>query len=298
MIMNALKWWKAIPATVLLIMLSISLYAASMQKIESALESARKDLRIIMAAEERIYSELEKLKTSEDMSPDTLKDYNTYLIRVQAMIVENRKKVAKLEALSAKYTTRKATHGTSSSDDTSAMLNPSIPEEQVVDEVTALDRQLDSSLADFDEMLLKELDLIQTKSSEKLQDLAQEAEAAAQRLRDKGIEIDSDAKVESADSPQDSSEEAKEADKEKGALEAGKESRSKDGRDDTAVTSKKDKSREGVQGSSRHPKNRYDPRDDDIVARQLREAAEKESDPELKEKLWKEYEQYKKNVRK
>jgi hypothetical protein len=33
--------------------------------------------------------------------------------------------------------------------------------------------------------------------------------------------------------------------------------------------------------------------DDDIVARQLREAAEKETDPELKEKLWKEYEEYK-----
>ena len=33
--------------------------------------------------------------------------------------------------------------------------------------------------------------------------------------------------------------------------------------------------------------------DDDIVARQLREAAEKESDPELKEKLWEEYRKYK-----
>jgi hypothetical protein len=205
--------------------------------------------------------------------------------------------VAKLEALSAKYAKRKVTPETSSSDDTSAMLNPSIPEEQVVDEVTALDRQLDSSLADFDEMLLEELDLIQAKSSEKLQDLAEAADAAAQRLRDKGIEIDSDSKVESADSYQDSSEEAKEANKEKGALEADKESRSKEGRDDTAVTTK-DKSREGAEGSSRHPKNRYDPRGDDIVARQLREAAEKESDPELKEKLWKEYEQYKKNVRK
>jgi hypothetical protein len=30
------------------------------------------------------------------------------------------------------------------------------------------------------------------------------------------------------------------------------------------------------------------------VARQIREAAEKETDPELKEKLWKEYEEYKK----
>jgi hypothetical protein len=32
--------------------------------------------------------------------------------------------------------------------------------------------------------------------------------------------------------------------------------------------------------------------DEDIVARQLREAAEKETDPVLREKLWKEYEAY------
>lgn len=35
------------------------------------------------------------------------------------------------------------------------------------------------------------------------------------------------------------------------------------------------------------------PEDDDIVARQLREAAEKEPDPELKNKLWEEYWRYK-----
>jgi hypothetical protein len=297
MIMNTSKRWKAIQAAVLLLALSASLYAASTQKIESALESARRDLRISMATEERISLELEKLRKSEDISPDIIDDYNTYLIRVQAMVAENRKKVEKMEALSAKYNTRKATRGISSSGDTSAMLDPSIPEEQVVDEVTALDRQLDSSLAEFDEMLLKELDLIQAKSSEKLQDLAQEAEAAAQRLRDKGIDIDSDSKAETEDSHKASTEESKEAEKEKGALGAGKERRSKESRDDTALTTK-DKSRGGAEGSPRHPKNRYDPKDDDIVARQLREAAEKESDPELKEKLWKEYEQYKKNVRK
>ena len=33
--------------------------------------------------------------------------------------------------------------------------------------------------------------------------------------------------------------------------------------------------------------------DDDIVARQLREAAEREVDPVLKEKLWREYRSYK-----
>ena len=36
-----------------------------------------------------------------------------------------------------------------------------------------------------------------------------------------------------------------------------------------------------------------DGRDDDIVARQLREAADKESDPVLREKLWEEYRKYK-----
>jgi hypothetical protein len=36
--------------------------------------------------------------------------------------------------------------------------------------------------------------------------------------------------------------------------------------------------------------------DDDIVARRLRKAAEAETDPELKEKLWKEYVEYKKNA--
>jgi hypothetical protein len=37
--------------------------------------------------------------------------------------------------------------------------------------------------------------------------------------------------------------------------------------------------------------------DDDVVARRLRKAAEGETDPELKEKLWKEYIEYKKNAK-
>jgi hypothetical protein len=36
--------------------------------------------------------------------------------------------------------------------------------------------------------------------------------------------------------------------------------------------------------------------DDDVVARRLRKAAEAETDPELKEKLWKEYIEYKKGA--
>jgi len=49
-------------------------------------------------------------------------------------------------------------------------------------------------------------------------------------------------------------------------------------------------------GSGAPDRSRPSGEDDDIVARRLRRAAEQETDPELKEKLWKEYTEYKRNV--
>ena len=295
--MKTFKWSNAVLTGILLLVLCVSLYAATRQRIELALESARKDLRISIATEEQIASELTKLKKSWDESSDIVEDYELYLSRVQAMVAENRKLVAKMEALNTRYDTRKASDGPTYSDDTEAMMNPAIPEEQVVDEVVALDRQLDSSLAEFDEMLLKELDLIRAKSSERMRDLAEEAAAVAERLRDQGIEINTDAEEESAQSEQRSSEAQKKAETEENISGTGKENKYEEGKDDTKFTDR-DKFRKGVEGSRNHPENRYDPKDDDIVARQLREAAEGETDPELRKKLWKEYEQYKKNISK
>lgn len=51
--------------------------------------------------------------------------------------------------------------------------------------------------------------------------------------------------------------------------------------------------RPGAQGA---PPDVADASGDDVVARQLREAAEKEQDPELKEKLWEEYRKYKRGA--
>lgn len=50
----------------------------------------------------------------------------------------------------------------------------------------------------------------------------------------------------------------------------------------------------GGNGPSTPPADIPDGRDDDVVARQLREAAMAETDPELREKLWQEYRNYKK----
>lgn len=52
----------------------------------------------------------------------------------------------------------------------------------------------------------------------------------------------------------------------------------------------------GGAGPNAVPADIPDGRDDDIVARQLREAAMKETDPELRERLWEEYRQYKKST--
>ena len=290
--MNIVKWLKASIAGVLALLLSVGLHAATRQEIEAALESTRRDLRISIAAEKRIASDLEKLKKSENASPDIIENYEVYLSRVHAMVVEHLDTLAKMDALYARYDTDNSSERLSDQDDTASIINPEIPEEQVVDEVAALDRQLDSSLIEFDEMLLKELDLIYAKSSERMRDLAKEAAAAAERLREKGIDVDTAYEEGDIGSEQGTTEAEKTSETEAGDFETGEGSESAEAMGEGEAAAR-DTSREGVEGARRHPKNRYDPKNDDIVARQLREAAESEKDPVLREKLWKEYEKYK-----
>jgi len=51
----------------------------------------------------------------------------------------------------------------------------------------------------------------------------------------------------------------------------------------------------GGSGNGRSAREIPDGSDDDIIARRLRKAAEQETDPELRDKLWHEYLEYKKN---
>jgi hypothetical protein len=56
------------------------------------------------------------------------------------------------------------------------------------------------------------------------------------------------------------------------------------------------RSSKGSSPTSSAPPGTPDGSDDDVIARQLREAAENEADPELKKKLWEEYARYKKDL--
>jgi hypothetical protein len=252
---------------------------------DARLEEARENLQTSRETEKRIASELEQLKKSGDASAEAIKDYEEYLSRVRAMTAENRKIVEQMEAAYNRHTAGETSSNSAVSNELDKMADPNIPEEQTVDEVAALDKKFNESLARFDDKLLREMDAIRAGSAKKLQDLAQEAADAAKRLREQGVDVDSAG-----------SESSEETDAQKETSEGDRETETTGGAADTETASQ-DGSRKGGKGGSSDDRHRTDYEDDDIVARQLREAAENETDPELKEKLWKEYEEYKKSSR-
>jgi hypothetical protein len=254
------------------------------QTADAKLAKARDDLRISQATEKRIAAELEALKKSGNTSDEDIRNYEAYLERVQAMVAENRRMVAKMETAYARHPS-----GKKNSSEPPKVSDQQIPEEQVQDQVEELDRQLGASLSEFDALLLKEMETIESESTAKMRDLAQEAADAARRLKEKGVEIDS-AESESAD---ETSEQGKTGEKDASRAEKSAETKQGGGDDKVATT---DTSKGEGSGPTKDRGSRYSKEDDDIVARQLREAAENETDPELKEKLWKEYEEYRKNT--
>lgn len=262
--------------------------AEAPQTAESKLEKAREDLRVSEATEQKIAAKLEQLKKSGNASAEDIRNYEIYHERVQDLVAENRKRVDQMERAYRQHASEgKATQEPAGSE-FSGSAEP-IPEEQAQDQVAELDRQLTASLNQFDAMLLKEMESIETQSAAKMRDLAQEAAEAAKRLKEKGVDLGT-AESESSD---EESQQGKTRDKKAAAEKDSSEAEQGDD-DDTVAASDRAK------GQGPAPKNdrrsRYSKEDDDIVARQLREAAENETDPELKEKLWKEYEEYKRNT--
>jgi len=248
---------------------------------DSKLEEARRNLRISEATEQRIASELEQLKQSGTASPETIKNYETYHESVKEMVAENRKIVEQMEAAKARHSSGAASTEAAGGGQAGDLHDPRIPEEQTTGEVAALDRQLNASLNQFDAKLLKEMDEIRDGSAEKMRDLAQEAAEAAKRLREKGVDVDTSGSESSEGSEEEAAQDREQTQAEQDAK--------------GSKSASTDSSRPGGKGAGGADQGRASYEDDDIVARQLREAAENETDPELKEKLWKEYDEYKKN---
>ena len=274
--------------------------------LEDRLATARLELEIGLATEQRILNELDRYRASGDASPDRIALYETYLDRVRQLTEEKRKRVRQLEQAQRRP-------GPAGSSQTPADPTPpamDVPEDRELDELRALQRELDQSIAAFDDMLLTESELARVQSDLKMQQLAQEAAQAARGLREadggggEGSE-DSATGMESGTSSSgggDETGETSEAEGMEGEEGETGETAQEGGRQETGDGRYRDKS--AAQSSSGQGKDAAAGaagqstagQDDDIVARQLREAAEKETDPVLKEKLWKEYHDYKKGL--
>lgn len=263
---------------------------ASQESAQSKLEAARETLRLSQATYDRIAGDLEQLKSSGNASPELIRNYEIYLQRVGEMRDENRRILERMEkAYEASPSTQKP-----APDPSEPKRDFKIPEEET-DRVAALDRRLKESLASFDEMLLKEMDKIRAASGEKMRGLAREAAAAAKGIKEAG---------ESSSEKSDSGDEKRQGEKGsqgENAERAQGTSKDKDSEVQGAQTGTEDRPSGSPSGKDDSTRLTGRPdssaQDDDIVARQLREAAEKETDPVLKEKLWKEYEEYKKSRR-
>ena len=131
---------------------------------------------------------------------------------------------------------------------------------------SALDQELDGALGEFDRQMREEM--------ERLAEETANAEREGSRAAGGGSGSDSSGGSANESKPSDG-----------GSTEEG-------GDSSGAVGG----SGPGATGSDRVPDDVGDGSDDDIVARQLREAAMTEEDPELREKLWEEYRRYKESI--
>jgi len=151
--------------------------------------------------------------------------------------------------------------------------------EQTLDEQLAvLEAELMSGLGDFDEMLLREQDRVRAKAP--MSD-AGAAGGGGAGAGDGSGDGSGEGDAGAAEGESAESGEGTEASQGTGGANAGMGGR------ESGPRPQRDGRKRGVPG------NIPNGDDDDVVARQLREAAEQETSPELKAKLWEEYRKYK-----
>jgi len=164
---------------------------------------------------------------------------------------------------------------------------PEVKAKTTDEELADLDHQLDASLGEFDEMLLKEQERIAAHQPRQRESGASSSGGAGGDDGQQGGK----GNIAAAGATEGGATGGKEQGQSSGITGQGK-----NGRATTAGATAS--GRQGQAGSENVKGSCGDKlhADDDIVARQLREAAEKETDPELKEKLWQEYRKYKEGL--
>jgi hypothetical protein len=259
---------------------------------DGALPAARQELRLRVETERRMRHEFESLFANRGMSAAEISDFENYLARLTMLVAEQRALLAKLEE-SDSHSGAGSGHTYSQASSLPADFDRGQTD---AEKIATLDAELGSSLSGFDEKLLREQREIDEKSrSASTGESGAQAGAGAGKTgkagEGEGQGQGDTATSNSAESAAESTPDGNDSSGESGQQSAGGKSEEAAGQSNEQVAA--------AGGSGRNPAKNPPPpdiadgKDDDIVARQLREAAEDEQDPELRDKLWEEYRNYK-----
>jgi hypothetical protein len=154
--------------------------------------------------------------------------------------------------------------------------------------IASLDVELASGLADFDELLLREQERVKAAAPRSASGGGMGGGTNADGHGDDGNDGGGEGSA---------GENRKAGETEAGDASNGDRPQAGGGAERSSTGAGGTPARTSRNGATRQPPGIPDGRDDDVVARQLREAAEKETDPELQKKLWEEYRKYKQGTR-
>lgn len=159
------------------------------------------------------------------------------------------------------------------------------------EQVAALDEMLMAGLGEYDERLLREQERIKAATPNDNSGSGGEGDGMGGGMGGEGGGTDGSNEGDTSDNP-DGEADGQSGSNSGGAAGNNNESGTTGGQPEGGAVDSSEGS--GDSGSdTERPEDIGDGSDDDVVARQLREAAEKETDPELKAKLWDEYRRYK-----
>lgn len=256
----------------------------SSDAVEKKLVRARQDLALAEAALAEVTTACRVLEQDPSTSPEQLFTLEEYRQELHELVKVRRRTLHDLQEMAGinNEIQPDAKEVQEGMDEFERNVSQVPDAREPKSEAEKLEQEFQDSLADFDGRILDYEATLEDKMEERLargdasakkhQSAAEEAEAL---LRSMGVDTGEAA----------GTDEKREVAQQNGSEnETDGESVSREGGDPT-------ENQEGVVESG--PRDRGGPQEDeDIVARQLREAAEKETDPVLREKLWQEYEAY------
>ncbi len=265
------------------ILMATPLYAEDQTQIVSL----RSSVLALGSARQTALHELESLPLSDR----EMTDYNDFITYLNTRIINYCRELAEqggasaLEGLTCPADSMASNAGrtqASTAENIFYTTGPGLAQTQA-EKTAELDGDFLANLGEFDEMLLKEEDKIAARvPSQRESSSSQSGATGSNGVLGGAGETGSGEGGEAGEQGEGSEGDAAAGQEGQFDKTAGTQSRTGDGNTDI------DHSKYGAPGGKLPP-----PEDDDIVARQLREAAEKEADPELKKKLWEEYWKYK-----